>query len=378
MFERLGKYKRPALVLFAIWTSVGLIFGGVAFLAAVVENRPGNHAVAVVSSLLSTYAWGALSPLIYVVARRYPIRPESIDRRNLAVNASLGLGVSLTYGLVLLAFSWYMNPASFQNVTSPLAIVQRLMLSSLYTFFSFYASTFFTIQAVLFFRNYREEEAKNASLRAELSDARLSALKMQLHPHFLFNSLHSISSLILLDPRRANTMVSLLGDFLRQTLEHSNDQTVTLSDEVEFLRCYLEIEKTRFEDRLTVDLEIDQRTLDARVPHLIVQPLLENAIKHGIAPHAGSGRIEVRSRISDGGDLVLRVSNSGAAGRAANGNGLGLANVRSRLRSIYGDAARLEITDWKTDGFQAEITLPFSTNNEERNGKDESYRVDRR
>lgn len=366
------------MILFAIWTSVGLIFGGVAFLAAAVENRPGNHAVAVVSSLLSTYAWGALSPLIYVVARRFPIRPQSIDRKNLAINASLGLGVSLTYGLVLLGFSWYMNPASFQNVTSPLAIVQRLMLSSLYTFFSFYASTFFTIQAVLFFRNYREEEAKNASLRAELSDARLSALKMQLHPHFLFNSLHSISSLILLDPKRANTMVSLLGDFLRQTLEHSNDQTVTLSDELEFLRCYLEIEKTRFEDRLTVDLEIDQSTLDARVPHLIVQPLLENAIKHGIAPHAGSGRIEVGSRISDGGDLVLKVSNSGGAGRAANGNGLGLANVRSRLKSIYGDAARLEITDWKTDGFQAEITLPFSTNDEERNGKDESYGVDRR
>src|SRR5947199_9074632 len=116
---------------------------------------------------------------------------------------------------------------------------------------------------------------------------------MQLHPHFLFNTLHSISSLVLEDPPKANSMIARLGDFLRLTLDHSNQQVVTLKEETEFVRCYLEIEQVRFGDRLTVAFKIEPATVGAEVPHLILQPLVENAIQHAIAPHATPGRIEI-------------------------------------------------------------------------------------
>jgi LytS/YehU family sensor histidine kinase len=119
---------------------------------------------------------------------------------------------------------------------------------------------------------------------------------MQLHPHFLFNTLHSISSLVLEDPAKANSMIAQLGDFLRLTLENSNQQMVSLKEETEFLRCYLEIEQVRFGDRLTVALELEPQTLSVQVPHLILQPVVENAIQHAIAPRATRGQINIEAK----------------------------------------------------------------------------------
>lgn len=366
IFRKLSEYKRSALIVFIIWTLVGLFFGAFGVIAVSADNRTASALDIFTDSFVRAYIWGALSPLVYVFALRFMVDPRRLDYRIIAYNLAFGIVLTFAYAWICIGVSRLVNPNYFDVFPSFWIFVKRqVVIFSWYTFISLYTPTFLTIQSLLFLRNYRNEEAKNASLRAELSNAQLTALKMQLHPHFLFNSLHSISSLILLDPKRANTMVALLGDFLRQTLEHSNDQMVTLADELEFLRCYLDIEKTRFDDRLSVNFDVEQGVLDAEVPHLIVQPLVENAVKHGISPYSTPGHIEITAK-REGDVLLLRVKNSGGGtpGTPAGTreNGLGLLNVESRLKNIYGDNAGFSVVDLGEKGFAAELTIPFSVN----------------
>src|SRR5947207_1400744 len=152
------------------------------------------------------------------------------------------------------------------------------------------------ILSPLLFRFSRHFPSEFRPLNTQLAQAQLRALKMQLHPHFLFNTLHSISSLVLEDPPKANSMIARLGDFLRLTFENSDQQLVTLKEVTEFLRCYLEIEQVRFGDRLTVAFELESQTLAAQVPHLILQPVVENAVQHAIAPRASPGCIKIEAR----------------------------------------------------------------------------------
>jgi hypothetical protein len=364
-------YRRTALVLLGIWTLVGLAFSGVELLGMSSEGRPVAVLSTVLGSLMRAYIWGALSPLVYVAARRYPIDPRDLAWRPIAANLWLGLALSFLYPWIGVVLVRIITPKQFAAYPSLWSLLTRqIVIYTWYTFISFYAPTFFAVQALLLLRRYRDEEAKNAALQAEVSRAQLSALKMQLHPHFLFNALHAVSSLVLVDPGRANKMVALLGDFLRQTLDHSNDQIVTLEAELGFLRNYLEIEETRFEDRLTVRFEIEPATLAATVPHLIMQPLVENAVKHGIAPFAAPGRILISAR-REASQLALQVIDSGSdAGTGTRSctapkNGVGIANVRSRLAHIYGDSASLTIADLPQGGCQVDLKLPFGVDRNE-------------
>ncbi len=159
-------------------------------------------------------------------------------------------------------------------------------------------------------------------------------------------------------------MLARLGDFLRMTLQNSGAQQVTLQEELEFLRCYLEIERVRFQDRLTVTMNIDAETLEARVPNLILQPIVENAIRHGIVSRIAPGQIEI-SAILTGDALQLRVKDNGPGlgsvdgGRAIVKEGLGLANTRARLGRMYGAAHKFEMSDVPEGGLQVTLTIPF-------------------
>lgn len=358
------KYTKAALVLFAIWTAVGLTFSGVGYLAMVSEGRAESPSLVLTVSLIRSYVWGLFSPVIFLFARWMPIDPRQIKWRNVAGNAAVGLVVSFLYSLIFLAFGGFSERNSSADLPAGIAFAQRVLVPTAYTVFSLYAPTFFTIQALLFYRNFKEEAARNATLQSELSSAQLNALKMQLQPHFLFNSLHSISSLIIVDPKRANEMVALLGDFLRQTLEHSNDQMVALSEEIDFLRCYLEIEKTRFEDRLTVHFDIDPDVGQSLVPHMILQPLVENAVKHGIAPYEAKGAISVSAR-RQGDKLSVCIENTGersnktSSGGVVTSNGVGIANVRSRLDHMFGPDASLTIVELDEGGCRVDLSLPL-------------------
>ncbi|HYL73533.1 MAG TPA: histidine kinase [Bryobacteraceae bacterium] len=210
-----------------------------------------------------------------------------------------------------------------------------------------------------YYLRLREEELRTSHLETQLAQAQLEALKMQLHPHFLFNTLHAISALQTEDPDGAQSMMARLADFLRLTLENSGVHEVRLEREVDFLSRYLEIERVRF-PRLAVSLDIDPGTLDASVPNLILQPIVENAIRHGIAATAAPGRIEIGSA-RRGESLLLRVRDTGPGlgGNGHSAEGIGLRNTRARLDRMYGDASRLSLDNVAGGGLEVTIEMPF-------------------
>jgi two-component system LytT family sensor kinase len=216
-----------------------------------------------------------------------------------------------------------------------------------------------------YYRAYRERERQTAALATELVQARLQALRMQLNPHFLFNTLNTISALIHENPDAADRMIVRLSELLRRTLDRGDVQEVPLREELEFLRSYLEIEQMRFPDRLTVTFDIEPKTQDLLVPHLILQPLVENALRHGILPREEAGRVEISARVVDGQRLELKVRDNGNGLPATNGSpereGIGLQNVRSRLAQLYGAAQQLEIGNASTGGVEARVRLPCCT-----------------
>jgi sensor histidine kinase YesM len=215
-----------------------------------------------------------------------------------------------------------------------------------------------------YYRRFRERELQAAELQQKLVEARLEALRMQLNPHFLFNTLHAVSALIHEDPNAADRVLARLSELLRLSLDQSKPQEVPLSEELAFLDRYLEIEQTRFADRLQVEKEVEPETERALVPYLILQPLVENAIRHGIEPREDTGRLAIRAHRSNG-TLQLRVSDNGAGLPEEKGTplreGIGLSNTRSRLQHLYGDGYRLELVSAPGGGLEARIDIPYRT-----------------
>ena len=209
-----------------------------------------------------------------------------------------------------------------------------------------------------YYRTMREEKSKALELREQLSQSRFRLLKMQLHPHFLFNALHSISSLVYTDPVRADTMIAQLSDLLRQSLESTDAVLVPLRDEIEYVRKYLEIERIRFAGRLETQFAIAPDTLALDVPNLVLQPLVENAVRHGIGRQPGPGRIEIKAYKHRGG-LVLAVEDNGPGFPAGNAVGIGTRNVRERLASLYTHRARLTYRNIGPRGARQELFIPI-------------------
>jgi two-component system LytT family sensor kinase len=208
-------------------------------------------------------------------------------------------------------------------------------------------------------RERRDRDVREARTAAQLAEARLAALSMQLQPHFLFNTLNAVSALVHEDPEAADRMLARLGELLRLTLETSGRTEVPLREELALLSRYFAIEEVRFADRLTVRVDASPETLDALVPNLLLQPLAENAIRHGIARNEGPGEVVVTARAGRG-TLGITVFNDGPPlSGAARADGIGLTNTRARLAHLYGDAARLELADAPGSGVRAELTLPL-------------------
>jgi len=200
-----------------------------------------------------------------------------------------------------------------------------------------------------------------SQLQAQLAKARLQALKSQLQPHFLFNTMHSISALMLTDVWAADRMMTRLSDLLRLSLEAERTQVTTLSRELESVNCYLEIEKIRFEERLNIVSDIAPETLDAHVPHLLLQPLVDNAIKHGISKLPGAGEIRIAVKRVDG-ELQLEIRDNGPGfgeTRSSQHEGLGLRVTRERLESLYGQNQSLELLTPPEGGALVQVRIPF-------------------
>ena len=213
-----------------------------------------------------------------------------------------------------------------------------------------------------YYRKFRERELSAYKLEAQLSEAKLEVLKIQLHPHFLFNTLNSISSLIHEDPEAADDMLSLLSDLLCRTLERSDLQEVTLKEEMEFLKIYLEIQKIRFHDRLEILIDIEENSLDVFVPNLILQPIVENSIKHGISPKSEGGKIEIHAG-KKGDYLEICISDNGIGLKIPENSklieGHGILNTRERLKRLYRENQKLTIESLSNSGLRVTFEIPY-------------------
>ena len=207
-------------------------------------------------------------------------------------------------------------------------------------------------------KRFREEQKRGSELKLELVNAQLTALKMQLQPHFLFNTLNSISELMHQNIKLADEMMVRLGDFLRLTLENTGKQSVTLARELEFLQSYLRIEEIRFQDRLSVVLEIPEETKMALVPNLILQPIVENAIRHGITERSDRGKIEIVAKKYNS-MLQIRISDNGQGLKDSQPPGVGISNTRNRLKQMYGDRYSLDLANGVNRGVVVTLEVPF-------------------
>jgi len=318
---------------------------------------------------LEYLAWLLLTPAIFWLSSRFTI-DHAAWPKHLAVHLFAAL-----IGAIAIDFmaGWtlgiFMPEHPWADFSSGARVLNFRFLDELFIYFVVLAAGF----ARDYFWRFRERQMEAARLRdeavgleARLADARLHALRMQMNPHFLFNTLHAVSSLVERDPAGVRRMIARLSELLRYTLEGSGSQEVTLREELNFLRRYLEIQQIRFQGRLIVTEFIDEDTLDAQLPSMILQPLVENAVKHGVNMIEACGRIELRARHVDG-MLVVSIHDNGPGIEAlppeplSSSEGVGLRNTRERLEMLYGDGDRLSLEQSPLGGLIAKIRVPFHT-----------------
>jgi sensor histidine kinase YesM len=371
MFKR---YSTLWVLVLAVWMLIGLSFTLNYYFFAehyvAIFRQPPTIGQMLVWELPYWLLWAGLAPVVFLFTRRFPIDRERWFRNSL-LHIVACVALTIAHRAIYLIIGWLLHVAAYQKLSSIPELYSSDILFNLPTGFMSYGTIFLISYVIDYYRRHQEEELKITRLKAELAEAQLQvteaqlqALKMQLHPHFLFNTLNSISALLDEDADAADQMLARLGDFLRLTLENSGAQEVTLQEELEFLRCYLEIERVRFHDRLTVNMQIEPETLDARVPNLILQPIVENAIRHGIVARIAPGEITIRARRL-GPTLELQVKDNGPGLGRTDGvrlkEGLGLGNTRARLEQLYRAAYRFDMSDALEGGLQVTLEIPFVT-----------------
>jgi signal transduction histidine kinase len=357
----LNSRKVKWIGIWALWTLVGFFFASQVTLQSQLSENPVSFWRILSWQLFSGYVWFALSPLILWFGRRFPF-----ENGRWKTSVPVHLVASLIIAFSQLAIDAFVLPKlgylrRYQSA-SFIETYRVFVLVNLHFSVSIYWGVLGIYQAIRYYRKYRERELQTSQLEARLAMSRLQVLKMQLHPHFLFNTLNAISELIYKDPESAERMIGDLSDLLRMSFQNLEVQEITLKQELEFLRKYLEIEQMRFHDRLRVEMKIAPETLDAQVPNMILQPLVENAIKHGLAPRSEGGKIEIGAERSNG-HLQLTVSDDGI-GVPFNDveslpEGVGLSNTRKRLRHLYGKRHRFDLQTAEKSGLRVNLTIPF-------------------
>jgi two-component system, LytTR family, sensor kinase len=307
--------------------------------------------------LVNSYIWALLTPPVLSFATRYPVERNHIARRFLGY--FLG-GVLFTIVHVVLRGVLFpvRDPRVGQVSTVGWLLFKRLFLAAgTEDMFQIYMPIVVFGQMIAYYQRFKNREV-------QLAEAQLEALKSRLQPHFLFNTLNSISALMFSDVKAADKMMSRLGDLLRSILEEGGIQETTLSKELQFLDMYVQIEKIRFDGRLEVVIYADPATLDAHVPQLLLQPLVENAIHHGIAKLSGGGTVRVTS-FHDCTQLHLRITDNGrglepASNALGQRHGVGLTATRIRLQALYGDSQDFSVDNVPEGGVEVSIDIPFS------------------
>jgi sensor histidine kinase YesM len=366
------KISRPALglrawtrwgLLLAGWTAFGIFFASQVLIYRAYNGRPLNLRHQLSTWLIYAYIWASLTPLILYLSRR--LRIERGHLKNLLFHLVASLGFSPIQLGAYVAVTSYTDPLGQPFSDLFQSFIVNALHFNLLTYWAIVALS----HAADYYRKYQERELSASHLRAQLARAQLSALKMQLQPHFLFNTLNTIAVLV----RKSNNkeaidMLSGLGGLLRHSLENTDTQEVSLREEIEFLELYLEIEQIRFKDRLRVRIEVAAETLDALVPNLILQPLVENAIRHGIGKQSSAGLLEISAR-RENGTLWIQVRDDGPGiplngSKPAEGR-IGLTNTRERLRQLYGETQTFELCNAVGGGTVATLAIPFRSQSDQ-------------
>lgn len=361
-YTRLVSARRPILsfrawaLVFGAWMAWGLLWG----VDELVRGKPSSVATALLPQMAAALGWVVFTPWILRLGRRWPLEGRTWPLR-LALHVGVSSAMVFALATIYHAVAGWTGPAP-----DPAPLLTRSVRAFAFWFVAdapLYWAVIFVDYGLRQYAAARDREVRASQLEAQLAQARLAGLKMQLQPHFLFNALHTIGTLVRTgESRSAIRVVAGLGDLLRTMLDDAATQEVPLGQELAFLRSYLEIEQIRFSDRLQVVFAVDDEALDASVPHLILQPLVENALRHGIAPAVDGGRVSVSARRVNG-RLLLAVHDDGQGLVAGNGHairpGLGLTNVQHRLAQLFGADASVVIGPGPSGGTEARITIPY-------------------
>jgi two-component system LytT family sensor kinase len=352
---------RPLLI-FGVATVLTFFSASQAYYyVATFGQKPAPFAVLLLLNLGYWYSWATLAPGILWLSRRFPLDKQSW---HLSLPAHVaGVFVATTLHIAMAVATRMLTYAAIGEGTDSWRLEARRMF---FLNFDWEMMTYWAIvglsHALAYHREAQTRTLKASQLETRLVEAQLQTLQRQLQPHFLFNTLNTISALMHRDVEAADSMIARLSDLLRISLQTVGVQEVTLKEELDFLSKYLEIEQTRFRDRLTVVFDVAPDTFDALVPNLMLQPLVENAIKHGIGPRPAPGTITIGAR-RVGAMLELVVQDNGvglSAARLSDFNrGIGLSNTRSRLEHLYGSGHRFEFRQPAEGGLLVLIAIPL-------------------
>jgi len=346
------------------WDRLGfrlLIFGGLGFLW-ILQGRMVKlpWPLLIKGELGGIMPWAFLAPIVLAMGRRVRIGQVGIPR---FVGAHL-LGMLLVFVPYwflqrLFTLTWDCLASGWSSVHLAALIPTAKSLIASFGFVPLlYLLILFGAEAMQQAQARREEELQAGRLAGQLAEARLALLQRQLHPHFLFNALQAISTLLHRDPATADALLVRLSTLLRAMLEQASGQTLSLRTELDLTRKYLEIEQVRFADRLSIDWQVDETLLELQVPSLVVLPLVENAIRHGLSPKVGPGRLRI-SATREEGWMLLAVLDDGLGSNLPLRPGVGIANTRERLQALYGGQASLDIETRTEGGFSARIRIPL-------------------
>jgi two-component system, LytTR family, sensor kinase len=354
----------PARWVFAVATLLGLSSAAQSY--RLITLNPKAHVEGIelgsviILNLTLWYLPAALIGPIFRIAARFRLDSERWLRATV-IHAAAAFAFSIVHLLAMLGVRVILWPDMLEMPWPRwLSYAQDQYLRNLDWSLMTYAALVGLSYALGYYRESQARALKEAHLESSLMEARLKTLEAELHPHFLFNTLHAISTLVHTDPESADRMISRLSDLLRLTFDRTGAAGVPLKEELEFLQKYLEIEQIRFQDRLTVKFDIDPETLDTDVPRMILQPLVENAIKHGIGPRSGQGLVQISARKQDD-KIWIEVRDNGVGlsrnARMRFNNGVGLSNTRARLECLYGGEQRLDFAE-EESGLSVQMLIP--------------------
>lgn len=341
-------------IVVALWAAVAVVFATEAYTAVATLAQPVPWSRVLAYGLPGWALWALFTPAILFLRRRVPIRRDGTTYA-LLFHLTASALFALAHAALLVSIHNSID-ATLHGRDYVAALQFRLQFASHLDLLTYWL-VLGAAQVAAFYREQTDRDLRSARLATGLAEARLELLRMELNPHFLFNTLNAISGLVYTNPRAADRMLARLGELLRHSLALRNQHRVPLEQELKLLQCYMDIEHIRFGDQLRFDVSVPQEARNELVPSLVLQPLVENAVKHGLQAAMPDGLVRIEAAIGESVLQIMVVDNgSGWNGEAA--NGVGLANTRARLAELYGDSAHLEILRAEPTGTMIRLTIP--------------------